>query len=80
VAPSAVETFGRVRRALEEAEIDHVMDKYADAAARAKTAGFDMVELHGGTGCLLAQFLSPRTNKRTGNKSAAQLRFQRREE
>jgi 2,4-dienoyl-CoA reductase (NADPH2) len=64
LAPSTVETFGRVPRALGKAEIDHIIDKYADAAARAKTAGFDMVELHGGTGYLLAQFLSPRTNKR----------------
>lgn len=65
LAPSAVNTFGRLPKALEKAEIDHIADKYADAAARAKTAGFDMVELHGGTGYLLAQFLSPRTNKRT---------------
>jgi 2,4-dienoyl-CoA reductase (NADPH2) len=50
---------------LEKAEIDRIIDKYAKAAVRAKTAGFDMVELHGGTGYLLAQFLSPRTNKRT---------------
>ena len=64
-APSAVSTFGRMPRALENAEIDHIIDKYANAAARAKSAGFDMVELHGGTGYLLAQFLSPRTNKRS---------------
>jgi len=64
VAPSAVSSFGRMPRALEKAEIDRIIDKYADAAARAKNAGFDMVELHGGTGYLLAQFLSPRTNKR----------------
>jgi 2,4-dienoyl-CoA reductase (NADPH2) len=65
VAPSAVDTFGRMPRALERAEIDAVIDKFADAAARAKRAGFDMVELHGGTGYLLAQFLSPHTNKRS---------------
>ena len=35
-----------------------------DAALRVKKTGFDMVELHGGTGYLLAQFVSPRTNKR----------------
>ena len=65
VAPSAVETFGHIPGALEKVEIDQVIAKFADAAARAKAAGFDMVELHGGTGYLLAQFLSPRTNKRT---------------
>ena len=65
LAPSAVKTFGRIPKALEKAEIDSIIDKYANAAARAKTAGFDMVELHGGTGYLLSQFLSPRTNKRT---------------
>ena len=64
VAPSAVAAFGRTPSALESADIDFIIDKYADAAARAKRAGFDMVELHGGTGYLLAQFLSPRTNKR----------------
>lgn len=64
LAPSAVKTFGRMPRALEIGEIEAIIEKYADAAARAKSAGFDMVELHGGTGYLLAQFLSPRTNKR----------------
>jgi len=31
---------------------------------RVQKAGFDLVELHGGTGYLLSQFVSPRTNKR----------------
>lgn len=65
VAPSAVKTFGRMPGALEKREIDDIMAKYATAAARAEAAGFDMVELHGGTGYLLAQFLSPRTNRRS---------------
>ncbi len=65
VAPSAVETFGRMPNALDKAGIQRIVDQYAQAALRTKAAGFDMVELHGGTGYLLAQFLSPRTNKRT---------------
>ncbi len=65
VAPSAVDTFGRMPRALTHNEISVVVEKYAQAAVRAQAAGFDLVELHGGTGYLLAQFLSPRTNRRS---------------
>jgi 2,4-dienoyl-CoA reductase-like NADH-dependent reductase (Old Yellow Enzyme family) len=65
VAPSAVAAFGRTPRALEAAELPGVAQKYAEAARRARRAGFDMVELHGGTGYLLAEFISPRTNLRT---------------
>ena len=64
VAPSSVETFGRLARALSRKEMGEMVDKFTTAALRAKKAGFDMVELHGGTGYLLAQFVSPRTNKR----------------
>ncbi|NLI82082.1 MAG: NADH:flavin oxidoreductase [Deltaproteobacteria bacterium] len=64
LAPSAVETFGRTPRALNPDEIEFITGKFVDAARRVKEAGFDMVELHGGTGYLLAQFLSPRTNRR----------------
>ncbi|CAB5079652.1 NADH:flavin oxidoreductase/NADH oxidase [Olavius algarvensis associated proteobacterium Delta 3] len=64
VAPSAVETFGRIPKALTRREIRTIRKQYANAAKRAKAAGFDLVELHGGTGYLLAQFVSPRTNKR----------------
>ena len=64
VAPSSVETFGRLTKALSQKEIREVVDKFTAAALRVKKAGFDMVELHGGTGYLLAQFVSPRTNKR----------------
>ncbi len=64
VAPSAVETFGRTPKALSLDEMAAVREKFVSAARRVKQAGFDMVELHGGTGYLLAQFLSPRTNKR----------------
>lgn len=64
VAPSDVATFGKRPKALEPVEIDHIRNQFVAAAQRAKRAGFDMVELHGGTGYLLAQFVSPRTNQR----------------
>jgi NADPH2 dehydrogenase len=64
VAPSAMETFGRMPRALKAGELQEIARKYAEAALRAKRAGFDMVELHGSTGYLLSEFVSPRTNKR----------------
>ena len=63
-APSIIETFGRFTRGLIGSEILQIVKKYVDAAKRAKNAGFDMVELHGGTGYLLAQFVSPKTNSR----------------
>lgn len=78
LAPSAVQTFKRMPRALELPEIERIIGCYADAAARAKAAGFDLVELHGGTGYLLAQFLSPHTNRRTddyGGDPAHRQRF-----
>ncbi len=46
------------------ADIERIITAYAKAAARARKAGFDMVEIHGGTGYLPVQFLSRRTNKR----------------
>jgi 2,4-dienoyl-CoA reductase (NADPH2) len=67
VAPSAVAAFKRTPRALLKKEIITIANQFANAALRAKNAGFDLVELHGGTGYLLAQFVSPRTNKRTDN-------------
>lgn len=45
-------------------EIKMVIDNYVGATMRAKKAGFDAVELHGGMGYLINQFLSNATNKR----------------
>ncbi|MBI4798325.1 MAG: NADH:flavin oxidoreductase, partial [Desulfarculus sp.] len=64
LAPSAVPVGGKTPRALSAQEIAQIVEAFAQAAARVKTAGFDAVELHGGTGYLLAQFLSPRSNRR----------------
>ena len=51
-------------RALETHEIPGVQDSYAEAAARAKQAGFDSVEILGSAGYLISQFLSPVVNQR----------------
>ncbi|MDO8490556.1 MAG: FAD-dependent oxidoreductase, partial [Dehalococcoidia bacterium] len=67
VAPSAV-TLGvrgaRVPRELTIAEIQGLVQKFAGAAARAKKAGFDAVEIHGAHYYLIGQFLSPASNQR----------------
>ncbi len=65
MAPSPVPVFNRTPRAMTTKEIAAVQKQFAAAALRAKNAGFDLVELHGGTGYLLAQFVSPRSNQRT---------------
>ena len=64
LAPSPVKTGDVVPKEMNKEEIEMVVKLYADAAARVKEAGFDGVELHGGTGYLLVQFLSHRTNLR----------------
>jgi len=55
---------GETPRALELEEIPGVQDSFAEAALRAKRAGFDAVEILGSAGYLISQFLSPVTNLR----------------
>ena len=76
MGPSAVPTEGichQVRgvalnympmRALSASEIRRLVATYADAAGNAMAAGFDGVELHGGNGYLIDQFLRRITNRR----------------
>lgn len=45
-------------------EIYELIEKYGDAALRAKKAGIDSVEVHCAHGYLVSSFISPRTNKR----------------
>jgi 2,4-dienoyl-CoA reductase-like NADH-dependent reductase (Old Yellow Enzyme family)/thioredoxin reductase len=55
---------GETPRELMVEEIAETVAYFADAALRAKAAGFDGVELHAAHGYLIDQFLSPNSNKR----------------
>jgi 2,4-dienoyl-CoA reductase-like NADH-dependent reductase (Old Yellow Enzyme family) len=76
VAPSAIAAEGHVSllrptrpfvtpRPLKAKEIPGVIESYRRAAKNAQDAGFDGVELHGGNGYLLDQFLQDSANRRT---------------
>ena len=46
-------------------EIGEIIKAFGQAAKRAQTAGFDLVEIHACHGYLISNFLSPYSNKRT---------------
>lgn len=78
IAPSAVQTWGVVPKVMDRSDIEHTIAAFADGARRARAAGFDAVELHGGTGYLLSQFLAARTNARDdsyGGDAERRMRF-----
>ncbi|KAI2463912.1 NADH:flavin oxidoreductase/NADH oxidase [Annulohypoxylon bovei var. microspora] len=52
-------------RAMDEEDIRSVVDGFAHAAEYCRRAGFDGIQLHAAHGYLLAQYLSPITNRRT---------------
>lgn len=49
---------------MDEDMIEETIEQFANAALFCKQAGFDMIQLHGGHGWLLAQFVSPLFNQR----------------
>lgn len=57
-------TFAKPHAATRE-EIAKITDSFAHAAEFLEKAGYDGIQLHGAHGYLLAQFLSPTTNRRT---------------
>lgn len=77
IGPSAVQPIGEMLpeyggrgrwptpRAARRGDIDAVVSGFVDAATRARSAGFDGVEVHGANGYLIDQFLTDYTNQRT---------------
>ncbi|WP_130448520.1 NADH:flavin oxidoreductase/NADH oxidase [Zhihengliuella halotolerans] len=66
VSASVTDIFGYAEnRELSAEEIDGIVQDWADAARRADSAGFDMIQIHAAHGYLLHQFLSPLVNRRT---------------
>lgn len=63
---------------MNEDEILQAIAHFAQSARRAKEAGMDAVELHGAHGYLIAQFMSPFSNRRTdewGGNLEGRMRF-----
>ncbi len=57
--------YGQPPKEMTVDDIHEIIDAYGTAAARARAAGFDAVEIHGAHGYLITQFLSAISNQRT---------------
>jgi 2,4-dienoyl-CoA reductase-like NADH-dependent reductase (Old Yellow Enzyme family) len=90
IAPSAIKPRGQqlalyggsddysTPREITPREIKEVIEGFASAAARAREAGFDGIELHGANGYLIDQFLTDYINHRTdeyGGPTRNRVRF-----
>lgn len=80
--PSNVKSpaYGEMPKAMEQGDIDEVVEWWARCAELSREGGFDGTEVHIGHSYLLQQFLSPLYNKRDddyGGSLANRLRFAR---
>lgn len=79
ISPSGVLKPGvQIGEPMTLAEIEAMVQAYADAAANAQRLGFDGIELHGAHGYLIDQFFWESTNRRTdeyGGDLAGRARF-----
>lgn len=65
-------------RSMTTGEVQQAVEDFASAAARAEKAGFDGIEVHGGHGYLVGQFLDASNNLRAdgyGSDSTGRARF-----
>lgn len=72
------EEKGKEARAMTVEEVLDMIELFSEAAWRVQQAGFDAVELHAAHGYLLAQFMSPYTNRRNdrfGGSLENRMRF-----
>lgn len=69
-SPTPDPVTNQLPREMTPADIQQIESDFADAARRARDAGFDAVEIHGAHGYLIAQFLSPFSNHRVDEYGA----------
>ena len=80
VAPSAIafESDYPLPREMSKDDIEKVKNDFVEAAKRAVSAGFEVIEIHAAHGYLFHEFLSPLSNERTdeyGGSLENRLRF-----
>jgi 2,4-dienoyl-CoA reductase (NADPH2) len=80
VAPSAVRSprDASTPHPLTAAEIEELIEAFVSGAVNVREAGYDGIELHAAHGYLIAQFLSPASNRREdeyGGRLPGRMRF-----